>query len=118
MTKQTGGNRGRLAVLAALMALTLSGQTGALGRVAPPPAIDCEGDGCSAVALTYDEAKGQYRVQNNSTDAWVRVSASNQAAAAEVCVAPGKTEHLPLKSIVGAYKAAYGSSCGGAGGGT
>jgi phage baseplate assembly protein gpV len=81
-----------------------------------PLVLDCEGDGCSAVAVTYDEAKGQYRVQNNSADAWVRVTASNMAASANVCVAPGKTDHLPLKSIVGTYRADRGSSCGGGGG--
>lgn len=114
MTKQIGRKRGRLAALAAVVALTVSGQTGALGRVAPPP--ECEGDGCPSVSLTFDEVKGQYRAQNNSADAWVRVRASNQAAAAEVCVAPGKADYLPLKSIVGAYKAVYGSSCGGGNG--
>jgi hypothetical protein len=118
MTKQTRRRRGRLAALAAVVALTVSGQPGALGRVAPPPMSDCEGDGCTAVAVTFDEAKGQYRVRNNSADAWVRVTASNMSASAEVCVAPGKSDYLSLKSIVGAYKADRGSSCGGAGGGT
>lgn len=81
-----------------------------------PLVPECEGDGCSAVAVTYDEAKGFYRVQNSSTDVWVRVTASNMAASANVCVAPGKTDHLPLKSIVGTYRADRGSSCGGGAG--
>lgn len=81
-----------------------------------PPAADCEGDGCAAVALTFDEAKGQYRVRNDSPDAWVRVTASNRADSANVCVAPGKSDYLPLKSIVGAYRAERGSSCGGGSG--
>jgi hypothetical protein len=81
-----------------------------------PPAAECEGDGCSAVALTFDEAKGQYLVRNNSSDAWVRVTASNSASSAEVCVAPGKADYLPLKSITGSYRAARGSSCGGGSG--
>jgi hypothetical protein len=105
-----------MAALAAVVALTVSGQFGALGRVATPPALECEGDGCAAVALTFDEAKGQYRAQNNSTDAWVRVTASNMASSAEVCVAPGKAGYLSLKSMVGAYKAGYDASCGGGGG--
>lgn len=105
-----------MAALAAAVALTVSGQTGAIGRAAPPPVLECEGDGCAAVVLTFDEAKGQYRARNNSPDAWVRVTASNLASSAEVCVALGKAEHLPLKSIVGAYKAVYGSACGGGGG--
>lgn len=116
MTKQMRRTRGRMAALAAVVALTVSGQLGVLGRVAPPPLLECEGDGCGAVVLTFDEAKGQYRARNNSPDVWVRVTASNQSSSAEVCVAPGKAEHLPLKSIVGAYKAVYGSSCGGGGG--
>lgn len=82
----------------------------------PRPALECEGDGCPPVSLTFDEAKGQYRVQNNSADAWVRVTASNMASAAEVCVAPGKSGYLSLKSIVGVYRARYDSSCGGGGG--
>ncbi|HEX8686505.1 MAG TPA: hypothetical protein VF654_08385 [Pyrinomonadaceae bacterium] len=68
------------------------------------------------MVVTFDEAKGQYRVRNNSADAWVRVTASNMAASAEVCVGPGKTGHLSLKGIVGAYKAGYDSSCGGGSG--
>lgn len=86
----------------------------AASPVTAPP--DCEGDGCAVVSLSFDEAKGQYRAQNNSADAWVRVTASNMAASADVCVAPGKADYLPLKSIVGAYRAERGSSCGGGGG--
>lgn len=116
MTKQTRRTRGHIAVLAASVVLTLSGQVGALGRVASTPALECEGAACAHVVMTFDEAKGQYRVQNNSADAWVRVSASNLAASANACVAPGKAEYLRLKGIVGAYRADYGSSCGGGGG--
>lgn len=116
MTKQTRRTRGRIAALATVVVMTLSGQMGALGRVAPVPALECEGTACAQVTLTFDEAKGQYRVQNNSADAWVRVTASNLAASANACVAPGKAEYLPLKGIVGAYRADYGSSCGGGGG--
>jgi phage baseplate assembly protein gpV len=79
-------------------------------------ASGCEGDACTSVSVTFDEAKGQYRVQNNASDAWVRVTASNMAASANVCVAPGKADYLPLKSIVGAYRAERGASCGGGNG--
>ncbi len=116
MTKQTRRRQSRIAVLAASVVLTLSGQIGALGRITPVPALECEGAACAQVTLTFDEAKDQYRVQNNSADAWVRVTASNLAASANACVAPGKAEYLPLKGIVGAYRADYGSSCGGGGG--
>jgi hypothetical protein len=104
----------RASILPHVFAFLLTLTAPCYASPAPPP--DCEGDGCSAVAVTFDEARGQYRVQNNSTDAWVRVTASNSAASAEVCVAPGKSDHLPLKSIVGIYRAARGSSCGGGSG--
>lgn len=67
----------------------------------------CEGDACQQIVVTYDDAKQQYRAQNNSSDRWARVSASNLATDASVCVGPGKAEYLPLKSIVGAYRAAF-----------
>lgn len=70
-------------------------------KVATSAAIECEGDACAQVTFTYDEAKGEYRAQNGSADRWVKVSASNLAAAAAVCLAPGKTDALALKSVVG-----------------
>lgn len=72
-----------------------------------PAAVECEGDACSQVTLTYDDAKGEYRAQNNSTDHWTRVSASNAAASSTTCLAPGKSDSLPLKSVVGPYRAEY-----------
>ncbi|MDQ3742910.1 MAG: hypothetical protein M3444_00725 [Acidobacteriota bacterium] len=68
---------------------------------------DCEGDACSQVTLTFDESKQQYRAQNNSADRWAKVSASNVAASASTCLAPGAGDYLPIKSIVGPYQAAY-----------
>jgi hypothetical protein len=70
-------------------------------------AADCEGDACSQVTLTFDDAKQQYRAQNNSPDRWVHVSASNLAASAGACVEPGKSEYLSLKSLVMPYRATY-----------
>ena len=105
----------RVSILATLCACLLA-------FIRPPAAplspltLDCEGDGCAAVSLSFDEAKEKYRVQNNSQDAWVRVTASNRADSAQVCVAPGKSDYLHLKSIVGRYRAERGSSCGGGGG--
>ena len=72
-----------------------------------PAATECEGDACSQVTLTFDESKQQYLARNNSTDRWARVTASNVAAAAGACLAPGKDAFLPLKSIAGSYHAAY-----------
>jgi hypothetical protein len=72
-----------------------------------PVATECEGDACSQVAVTIDESKQQYRAVNNSADRWARVTASNMAASASVCLAPGEDAYLPLKSISGAYHAAY-----------
>lgn len=99
--------RSLLPALFAFAALALSGQPFAPGRaLAGPPPADCEGDACSSIVVTFDEAKGQYRAQNNS-EQWARVTASNVAASSSVCLAPGKAAHLALKSIVGPYRAAY-----------
>jgi hypothetical protein len=68
---------------------------------------DCEGDACSHVIVTYDDSKQQYQAQNNSTDRWVRVSASNLAAATSACIEPGKSAYLPLKSLVMPYRTTY-----------
>ena len=70
-------------------------------------AADCEGDACSQVTLSFDEAKGQYRARNDSSSRWAKVSASNLSASAAACLAPGKEAFLPLKSVVGAYRADY-----------
>lgn len=72
-----------------------------------PTAGECEGDACQQVTLIYDESKSEYRAQNNSTDRWARVSASNAAASSTICLAPGKADLLPLKSVVGPYQAEY-----------
>jgi hypothetical protein len=99
---------------AALMALTtlmiMPARPGALARgltTVRPAAEECEGDACSQVTLAFDESKQQYRAVNNSADHWARVTASNMAASASVCLAPGGVAYLPLKSVAGAYHAAY-----------
>jgi hypothetical protein len=74
---------------------------------AAPAAANCEGDACSQVTFTFDDAKQQYHAQNNSTDRWARVTGSNLAATASACLAPGKDTYLPLKSINGSYRADY-----------
>ncbi|HYY97588.1 MAG TPA: hypothetical protein VE642_03305 [Pyrinomonadaceae bacterium] len=120
MKKQTNALRAGLATAVALAALALAGQAGASARVAyadTPPALECEGTACAQVTVTFDEQKQQYRVHNNSTDTYVRVSASNLSASAEACVAPGKDAYLLLKGITGPYRAdSEGSSCGSADG--
>ena len=68
--------------------------------------LDCEGNACTQVTLTFDEAKQQYKVQNNS-DRLVRVEASNLAGDNKILVAAGKTDYLTIKSIVGSYRANY-----------
>lgn len=96
--------------------------TAALGQRNVPAATaasaaDCEGAACAQVTLTFDDARQQYRAQNNSADHWVRVDASNLAGSAGACLAPGKVEYVSLKSIVGAYRAAYAAErCGATGG--
>lgn len=87
------------------------------GLVAARAADDCEGTACAQVSLTFDEEKQQYRARNNSSDRWVKVAASNLAAASSACLAPGKDEFLPLKSIVGNFRAEYSEPrCGATGG--
>ena len=107
MKQQTGRRRRVLITLAA--AVTLSVQLGPHGRASARPwvAAECEGDACAQVAVTFDEARQQYRAQNNSADRWVKVSASNLAAAAGACLGPGAAEYLPLKSIVAPYRAEF-----------
>ncbi len=98
--------------LTALAVLALSGHGGsptpARARVhARTAAEECEGDACAQVTLTFDEQRQQYRAQNNSADRWARVTASNMASSASVCLAPGKSDSLALKSVVGHYRAEY-----------
>jgi hypothetical protein len=106
MTKRNHRKRGGLAALA-LAALTLPGQLGDFGWVGATAAAECEGTACQQVTLTFDEARQQYRARNNSADRWARVSASNLAAAASACLAPGAAEYLPLKSVVAPYRAEF-----------
>ena len=75
---------------------------------APPVhgSLDCEGDACTNVTLTFDQEKQQYKVQNNS-DRTVRVEASNWAGGSSVRIEAGKTDYLPMKSFTGPYRANY-----------
>jgi hypothetical protein len=73
--------------------------------------LDCEGDACEQVTVIWDDSKQQYKVQNNSADQSVRVDAANLVASASVCVPPGKTDYLTLKSIAGAYHANHQQNC-------
>lgn len=119
MAKQRDRIRLRVAAVTAaltgLIMLLPPGHSGALTHARTPspasaavPAIaECEGDACTQVALTFDEAKQQYRARNNSSDRWVKVSASNLASSASACLAPGKEQYLTLKSVVGGYQADY-----------
>lgn len=100
------------AVLFASAALMLWGRDGSYARAGAlstllSAAEECEGDACGQVTVTFDESRQQYRVQNNSAEHWARVTASNMAASASACLAPGREAYLPLKSISGAYHAAY-----------
>jgi hypothetical protein len=100
---------------AALSAALMSGLKAPFVHAeSPSPTVsECEGEACPQVTLTFDEAKQQYLVHNNSAERWVRVSAANVAASADACVAPAKTKALPLRSIAGGYRADYtDSSCG------
>ena len=102
--------------LTCVLAACCAAGTPAARAVSSPPA-ECEGAACQQVTVTFDEARQQYRVQNNSADRWVRVAASNLAASAFACVGPGKAEDLPLRSIAGSYRAVYSDQTCGAGAG-
>jgi len=104
-TKRCRSTATALTLFCVLAAFYATG-TSAGPAVSPAPAA-CEGDACAAVTLAFDEAEGQYRVRNNSAERWVKVAASNVAAYADACVGPGKTKHLPLRSISGSYRADY-----------
>ena len=89
------------------------GTAHAMGKVFPivpvstlSSGLDCEGNACAQVTLTYDEAKQQYKVQNSS-DRLVRVEASNLAGGHRMLVEAGKEAYLAMKSIVGPYRANY-----------
>lgn len=109
------GGAALVAVLMGVMVLALSGRSVApalargLSRTLTVTAAvaECEGDACAEVSVTFDEARQQYRAQNNSADRWARVTASNMASSASACLAPGREAYLPLKSISGGYHAAY-----------
>lgn len=90
-------------LLAALLLISLPARR----ANAAPAFTDCEGDACSQITVTFDEARQQFHVQNNSTDHWARVYASNLASYSSACVGPGKEGYLTLKSIVGTYRADY-----------
>lgn len=69
-------------------------------------AYDCEGTACAQVVLTLDAEKGQFKAQNNS-DRPVRVEMFNWAGGASVVVAPGKFEHIAMKSFDGPFRANF-----------
>ena len=75
-----------------------------------PVVIDCEGDACSQVSLTWEESKQQFKA-HNSSDNWVRVRAANLATDVSLCVEPSKDAYLSLKSVVAPYHAHYGQGC-------
>jgi hypothetical protein len=99
--------------VSAMLALSGSGGLTASARKLSPArasvtaVAECEGDACAQVAFTFDEAKQQYRAHNNSEERWVKVSASNLAASASACLAPGKEQYLAIKTVVGSYRVDY-----------
>ncbi len=102
-----------LLVFGALMLALTASVVGATENVLPitpvsvmSSGLECEGDACAQVTLTFDEAQQQYKVHNHS-DRTVRVEASNLAGGNRVLVAAGKEAYLAMKSIVGPYRANY-----------
>lgn len=114
MTRQMKRSALRVAFVAAAVGLSVwpggldsEAATGAARLAQAGAPAECQGDACSQVTLTQDEAGQKFTARNNSSDRWVRISASNLAAYAGVCLAPGKEGALNLKSIVGSYSASY-----------
>lgn len=103
--------------LTVLLALLLSDPSATSRASSARAPGECEGDACAQVSVSFDETKQQYRAQNSSADRWVRVAASNLAAAASACLAPGKEEYIAIRSISGSYHADYSEPrCGATGG--
>ena len=74
---------------------------------------ECQGDACGLISITWDSQKEQYKVQNNSTEQWVRVEAANLVSNATICLAPSKSDYLTLSSVVGTVRAVQApESCG------
>jgi hypothetical protein len=67
---------------------------------------ECEGNACDQVALTWDEERQQYKVQNNAARA-VTVVIANWAGGVRLSVGAGQTEYVPLKSYIRPYRANY-----------
>jgi hypothetical protein len=118
ITEAQGHIMKRISTLIGLLTLTFMLAAGSVAGYTPmhiaaapstfaTTAIDCEGNACSQVALTWDETQQQYKAQNNSPDHWVRVEAANMVASVSICVAAGKSEYLIAKSIVGSYHANF-----------
>src|SRR3954467_13584458 len=53
-----------------------------------PVVTEAERHACSQATPTLDGSEQQYRAVNSSADRWARVTASNMAASASVCLAP------------------------------
>lgn len=113
----THGSKGTARVLALVCVLAAGCAASAAVRRAGVRAAGCEGAACQQVAVTFDDAKRQYRAHNNSADSWVRVSASSPADSATACLPPGGDGYLALRSIAGNYRAEYSEPrCGAQGG--
>jgi hypothetical protein len=97
--------------LGVMLAAVAYGPERGLATAGTSAFIDCDGNACGQVRVTWDDVKQLYKVQNASTDKSVRVDAANLAASASVCIPPEKTDYLSLKSIVGAYHATYQQTC-------
>jgi hypothetical protein len=67
---------------------------------------DCEGNACSVVALTWDQERQQFRVQNDSNQQ-VKIEVFTFAGTSSVSVAPHKAEYLEVKTFNGPYHANY-----------
>ncbi len=70
---------------------------------------DCEGDACSQVALSWDNDRQQFRVQNES-DRSVKVEVTMYAGTSSLQVDAHKSDYLLVKTFTGPYRANYESN--------
>lgn len=67
---------------------------------------ECEGNACSAVSLSWDNERQQFRVQNDS-DRTVKVEVTTFAGNSHIIAPPREVSYLEVKTFNGPYRATY-----------
>jgi hypothetical protein len=93
----------QIALVCALVGFhTLAPTTG----VTRTTVYECEGNACSVIALTWNQDRQQFKVENSS-DQQVKVTVTTFAGTSAVTVLAHKTEYLEVKTFNGPYTANY-----------